>query len=263
MCWRRSRCARRCISVRRSRAAPFELDSDDRVVVLVAHPDDEAYAHGALLARARTCGATTHVLCLTRGEGGRPRASVDARRQLAERREAELRAACVAVGATPSLLGVADGAVKNDEATCELIRRLLEQLQPTVLLTCGDDGVYGHRDHLASLQLARALCGVLGDRAPHHLVACFPRGLFTPLWRRLRRSPFIDPAIRVSDLGVEPDGQVFRLDLDEAERRVKRQMLSCHGSQLRDSDPQRFLLPEIAAWVLKHEWYREGSRAHL
>jgi LmbE family N-acetylglucosaminyl deacetylase len=240
----------------------LELDSDDRVVVLVAHPDDEAFAHGGLLARAAARGAAAQVVCLTAGEGGRPRQprrpGVDEER-VAELRAAELGAACASVGAAePCMLGARDGSVDaSDEALLEQVVGALRALAPTLLCTCGRDGVYGHRDHLASLQLAQAACATLGEAAPRHLGALFPRGLFAPLWRRLRRLPLIDSTLGAGDLGVDPSAAVIALALDDRERQAKRAMLACHASQLVDGDPSTFLLPEIAAWVLEHEWYGE------
>ena len=41
-----------------------------RVLVVVAHPDDEAFGCGSLLLHATASGAEVTVLCATRGEAG-------------------------------------------------------------------------------------------------------------------------------------------------------------------------------------------------
>ncbi|MGI9053333.1 MAG: PIG-L deacetylase family protein [Ilumatobacteraceae bacterium] len=43
-----------------------------RWMVVVAHPDDEAFGCGSLIAHAASGGADVTVLCATRGEAGEP-----------------------------------------------------------------------------------------------------------------------------------------------------------------------------------------------
>jgi LmbE family N-acetylglucosaminyl deacetylase len=43
-----------------------------RLLVAVAHPDDETFGCGSVLLRAADLGATTFVCCATRGELGEP-----------------------------------------------------------------------------------------------------------------------------------------------------------------------------------------------
>ena len=71
----------------------------DRLLVAVAHPDDETFGCGSLLAYAHELGVPSVVACATRGEAGSPtpgRGLDDA--DMATVREAELRAAAQFLG---------------------------------------------------------------------------------------------------------------------------------------------------------------------
>jgi LmbE family N-acetylglucosaminyl deacetylase len=139
--------------------SPQIFGPGDHVVVVVAHPDDETFGCGSLIALASERGAKVSVVCATRGEAGEATAAVDLTRQsLGEVRETELREAARLLGATHvELLDLVDSGfdgpfqpgtlcAADSEA---LTRRLVDtfaRLQPTVVLTL--DGCDGHRDHV-------------------------------------------------------------------------------------------------------------------
>src|SRR4051794_28922497 len=67
------------------------------LLVVVAHPDDESFGCGSLLARGAAAGDETIVLCATRGEAGESRIATN---DLAALRERELRDAARILGVT-------------------------------------------------------------------------------------------------------------------------------------------------------------------
>ncbi len=129
----------------------------DRWLVAVAHPDDEAFVCGSLIAHAASMGAAVTVLCATRGELGESAIELPVGVTLGEQRAAELRDAVALLGGTVRLLGHHDSGFDGempDGAFCaadadmlrgELLHHI-EQIRPHVV--CVLDGSDGHRDHL-------------------------------------------------------------------------------------------------------------------
>ena len=64
-----------------------------QLLVVVAHPDDETFGLGSVLAHAAANGIEARVICATRGELGEPAIDIGST-PLGEVREGELRAAC-------------------------------------------------------------------------------------------------------------------------------------------------------------------------
>jgi LmbE family N-acetylglucosaminyl deacetylase len=121
-----------------------------------AHPDDEAYSMAGLMARYTDEGIPVADLCFTRGEVGLIAEGSDATREtLGEVREAELRAACAAVGVTDvRIVGTPDGGTVASEEGVETIAAVMRELQPRVIVTMEPQGVTRHPDHIAVSQMA-------------------------------------------------------------------------------------------------------------
>jgi LmbE family N-acetylglucosaminyl deacetylase len=123
-----------------------------RMLGVFAHPDDEVFCAGGTFARYADEGAEIMCLTATRGEAGQIRdARAATRRTLAAVREKELHAACEAVGVKHvKLLDYMDGTLKDvdlDELVDHAVRSIRE-FRPDVVITFGDDGAYGHPDHV-------------------------------------------------------------------------------------------------------------------
>jgi LmbE family N-acetylglucosaminyl deacetylase len=103
------------------------------------------------------------VLCATRGEAGQIRdASVATRSTLGDAREQELRAACAALGVHHvRLLDHIDGTLASldRELLVREVREVLGEFEPDVVVTFGDDGAYGHPDHVTIGRVTTEACG--------------------------------------------------------------------------------------------------------
>jgi len=143
--------------------ARFIVDEQESrtLLVVVAHPDDESFGCGALIAGAAASGARVVVCCASRGERGEDvSGTYDTRDLLGAAREAELREAARILGATDvDLLGLSDSGwdgvaepgsiVAEPDRLGALLDERLRRHHPDVVITMDPTGSDGHRDHAA------------------------------------------------------------------------------------------------------------------
>lgn len=137
------------------------------VLGLFAHPDDETFGPGATLARLAAEGHAVHLLTATRGEAGTIGQSASlGRQELASVREAELVAACAALGIhPPEILTLPDsGLVRLEEET--LLRpfvRKIRAVRPDIIMSFQAEGISGHLDHRTVTARAHAAFELAAD----------------------------------------------------------------------------------------------------
>lgn len=123
--------------------------STQKLLVVLAHPDDESFPIGGTLAKYAQEGVDVFLLTATRGEAGIPGKSAA---ETATIRESELRRACAELRIhQPIFLDFIDGTLADipDETGMQYLLAHFRQLQPDVIITFGPDGISGHADHLA------------------------------------------------------------------------------------------------------------------
>ncbi|GAA1000493.1 PIG-L family deacetylase [Subtercola frigoramans] len=173
--------------------------TDEAVLLLHAHPDDETLATGGLMARLAADGYSVVLVTGTRGERGEvvpgPLKHLEGTPQLAERRVFELAEAMRELGvADHRFLGesIADGvpprvysdsgmqwgpagtAIAADDApvdalslapldeVVEAILRVIDETGPAVLVSYDEKGGYGHPDHVRMHDAATAASSQAG-----------------------------------------------------------------------------------------------------
>ena len=163
-----------------------DVRAGDRWLVAVAHPDDEAFGCGSVIARAALLGAEVTVACATRGEAGETDPALPGYGDLGAVREAELHRAAGRLGAARvELLGYRDSGFSGDAPPGSLcgtpvsdvagvLRRLVGQLRPAVVVVL--DGSDGHRDHLHVRAATREALAGLPD-PPRLYELCLPNSL--------------------------------------------------------------------------------------
>ena len=160
---------------------------DHRLLILFAHPDDEAFPVGGTIAMHTARGVTARLVTATSGELGEIRQPGSATREtIGEVRRAELEKAVVELGIDSHVvLGYRDSGmagwddnhhpqafVQADEH--EVVARLvfeIRRFRPQVILTFGLDGLYGHPDHIAICNHATQAFHLAADDTafPHHM----------------------------------------------------------------------------------------------
>lgn len=122
------------------------------VLMIWAHPDDEAYLAGGLSALLSDAGRRVVCVTATRGEAGVSTASPDQVDRLAQVRTDELEAALRILGVTEHhWLDHPDGgcAGVDPEGPADRIAEILRDVRPDTVITFGPDGFTGHPDHQA------------------------------------------------------------------------------------------------------------------
>ena len=122
-----------------------------RLMVVTAHPDDEASSFGGSLRLYRERGVQTCIVCLTPGQAATHRGKARNDQELAELRREEFAAACKILKVSQGIvLDYPDGQLHRLEMqriVSDLTLRIRE-FRPQVLLTFDPaGGVTGHTDH--------------------------------------------------------------------------------------------------------------------
>jgi N-acetyl-1-D-myo-inositol-2-amino-2-deoxy-alpha-D-glucopyranoside deacetylase len=142
------------------------------LLVVLAHPDDEAFGTGGTLAHYAALDFNVYLICATKGESGKiTDPTIDPNVDKGLLREAELKASCRALGIhEPIFLGYLDsgrfertqhgnGQALMNVDELEVEQKILEHmktLEPDVMLTFDPHGIYGHIDHIKIHRAATA-----------------------------------------------------------------------------------------------------------
>ncbi|WP_430335596.1 PIG-L family deacetylase [Rhodococcus sp. ACT016] len=128
-----------------------DVASRGPVLAVVAHPDDESFGLGAVLAALAASGTDVRVLCLTRGEASTIGAGVD----LVEMRRAELASAARRLGVGGVELRDFPDAGLHEVDPALLDAAVLDTLgSASTLVVFESGGVTGHPDHRAATAAA-------------------------------------------------------------------------------------------------------------
>jgi LmbE family N-acetylglucosaminyl deacetylase len=230
-----------------------------RLLVVVAHPDDESFGCGSVLAHAAACGYDTAVLCATRGEAGESRVPTD---DLASQREAELREAARILGvADVRLLAHADSgmdgvpapgtlAAADPAAVAAEIRAIVDDLRPDVVVTL--DASDGHRDHA----VVRDATLVAVDGATHAPTAtylwCLARSSMSRWAEHQRAVGGGDAYLAIGELGTPDDEITTTVDV-RAHLDLRWRAIRAHASQ---ASPYDDLPSELQEDFLGTDRYR-------
>jgi LmbE family N-acetylglucosaminyl deacetylase len=122
------------------------------VLAVWAHPDDETYLAGGLMASVAAAGGRVVCVSATAGERGTDDPATWPPDRLGRVRRWEAAAAMAVLGVSEHrILGYGDGSLDRVDAQegVSCVRRLLDEVRPDTVLTFGPDGITFHPDHVA------------------------------------------------------------------------------------------------------------------
>lgn len=139
-----------------------------KLMAVLAHPDDESFGIGGVLAKYADEGIETYLIVATRGERGRfgenkesPGLDV-----VGKTREAELLAAAKVLGIREvSFLDYIDADLDKADPV-EVVDKIvfhIRRIKPQVVISFDPTGGYGHPDHIAISQFTTAALVCSGD----------------------------------------------------------------------------------------------------
>lgn len=192
--------------------------SEGPIAAVVAHPDDETFGLGALLANLASEGREVRVLCFTHGEAS----TIGATAGLGDIRRRELFEAAQVLGVTEvTLLDLPDGCL-DALADAELDTRIDSWLTTDVaaLVVLEPQGVTGHPDHRAASRAAERI-------ADQRALPVIEWGIDPLTASRLEE----EHGLSVESIGDGPGVHDVRVD-----RTAQLAAIRSHASQL-DDDP--------------------------
>jgi LmbE family N-acetylglucosaminyl deacetylase len=184
----------------------------ERVLAVMAHPDDAELLCAGTLARAKQDGAAIAVCVMCTGDKGLPSGAPVGNLGEVRRREAD--DAAKVLGAELLWFGCPDGDLVDAPAARRQLVELYRQFTPTLVVAHAPDDY--HADHRAASALAEAASWFCASRG--HVTESPPMAGPPAVW-------FADT------INMQGFSAQFYVDIsDHAE--VKRRMLECHHSQL-------------------------------
>lgn len=266
-----------------------EMPDHATLMVVHAHPDDEAFGTAGTLARYSASGATTCLVTATRGEVGEIHdpdlVEAEARPRLGEIREAELRRAASILGINhvdflgfrdSGMVGTVDNSIAEsfhlaslEEATERLVR-LVRRYRPQVVITYDEGGGYNHPDHVRTHIVTSAAFQDAGtpERFPQAgpawqaqklYASAFSRKALRALWQALRERgepwPFGDGAPdEAPDWGSPDEALTTTIDVSRFVP-LARQALRQHRTQFDPDGPWMNLADELATIAFGQEYF--------
>ncbi len=191
----------------------------ERVLAVVAHPDDAELLCAGTLARARKEGAAAAICVLCQGDNGQPEQPIA---NLAVVRLQELEASAAILQAELHTVGVPDGTLSRSDVAGPALVEVYRRFRPSLVLAHAAHDY--HADHRAASNLAEAASW-----------QCASRGFQTG------EPPMTEPPSLwwMDTIGMHGFAPGFYIDVSR-EMELKERMLACHASQLQRGEDADF-----------------------
>ena len=214
--------------------------SQDRLLAIVAHPDDAELLCAGTLARAKADGAAIGVCVLCQGDKGQP--AGDPIADLVDVRRREMQASAEILGAELFTGDAEDSGLADTPAARGWLLDVVRRFRPTLLLG-HDPGDY-HADHRTASALTEVISWISAsagqpcDAPP------------------LERPPAVWWMDTVTMQGFEPEISIdIRAHVD-----LKHKLLACHQSQLSRAGDSAFTSLDD---LMRHQYITRGLQADV
>jgi len=219
-------------------------------LAIVAHPDDESFLLAGTSLKFADEGKYVGVICATHGEKGADRLNRDlTEEQMSKIRSDELLRACSLLKC--GCLGFFDypdgGLDQIDfQELTDKLKNSIEELQPEIILTFGEEGISGHKDHIVIGRAAMAAAKKSAHKVREIWRASVPASAIDEFnehlaGRKVHLSHFHEQKLQ----GV-PDEKLLMIDISKYAEQ-KHEALKAHQSQY---------LPHFVLGIfLKHECF--------
>ncbi|WP_342841599.1 PIG-L family deacetylase [Candidatus Lucifugimonas marina] len=257
------------------------VNSERRLLCVVAHPDDETFGSGSTLIKYAAEGASVFTSCATRGDVGEIADRSDATPEtLSAVREQEYYDAGKVMGVKQSILyGFRDsgmaGSPDNDHPNAyikvpmdEVVAKVVDtirELKPQVVFTFDEGGGYGHPDHIHASEATKLAYFAAGDPSyegstlepwkPSKLYYHgFPRSMMRKWFAAFAEAdPDSDLAkLDPEEMGVPDETLTTELDIS-AHAETRRKAIEVHQTQYSPLD--RMPSPELEADFLNTDFF--------
>jgi len=185
---------------------------NDRVLAVVAHPDDAELLCAGTLARAKADGAAIGICVMCRGDKGQSKPPV---KNIGNIRSAEMYAAAEVLGAELYEAGFGDGELLDGYEQRKELMEIFRKFKPTLVLAHSRKDY--HSDHQQASALAEAASWFCASEAHQTESSAVESGPPTLWWMDT-----------INMAGFEPG---FFVDVSD-HMELKLKMLNCHKSQL-------------------------------
>ena len=240
-----------------------------------AHPDDEAISTGGVMMKAKAHGHRVVLVTATRGEVGEIHNMDESasRPRLGEIRTDELKAAGEILGVDRIEIlgyrdsGMVDTADNKDprsfhqariDETAGKLAAVIRDERPDVVVTYGEDGVYGHPDHIKAHHVTNAAFDML-DRegwAPKKLYyAAIPRSMMEAFMKQMPEEARQAQNTNMRIAGTPDELVTTRVDVHDYVDQ-KRKAFAAHVSQNDPSSWFATMASQIYELAFGTEYYQ-------
>ena len=261
----------------------------ERGLLLVhAHPDDEAIPTGVTMARYAAAGVPVTLVTCTLGEEGEivdPGLAGLSGDELGAQRLGELREACRILGVSDVRLLGGEGRWRDSgmmgEATndapgsfwrasvpeaAEVLAEVMREVRPAVVVTYDDNGAYGHPDHIQAHRVTVAAMDLVDDPPAKLYYTAIPKSALRmgmDWFKQAGQPGFFEGVEHVDELPFgTPDELVTTAIREEKLTDLKMAALRAHRSQIAVDSPFLALPDEVAPlfWGVEHYTLARGPR---